>query len=63
MWGFYFNELVNSLPFFLKGLWMTVAVSGLSLIFGTIIGFICGIMRASGNRFLKLIIGAWVFRE
>ena len=60
MWGFYFNELVNSLPFFLKGLWMTVAVSGLSLIAGTIIGFICGILRATGNKFLKFIIGAWV---
>ena len=60
MWGFYFNELVNSLPFFLKGLWMTVAVSGLSLIAGTIIGFATGIMRASGNKFLKIIIGAWV---
>ena len=60
MWGFYFNELVNSLPFFLKGLWMTVAVSGLSLIFGTVIGFICGILRATGNKPVKLIIGAWV---
>jgi len=60
MWGFYFNELVNSLPFFLKGVWMTVAVSGLSLIFGTIIGFICGILRTSGNAFVKLIIGIWV---
>ncbi len=60
MWGFYFNELVNSLPFFFKGLWMTVAVSGLSLIAGTIVGFICGILRATGNKFLKFIIGAWV---
>jgi len=60
MWGFYFNELVNSLPFFLKGVWMTVAVSGLSLIFGTIVGFICGILRTSGNTFVKLIIGIWV---
>ena len=60
MWGFYFNELVNSLPFFFKGLWMTVAVSGLSLIAGTIIGFICGILRATGNKFVKFIIGAWV---
>lgn len=60
MWGFYSNELVHSLPFFLKGVWMTVAVSGLSLIFGTIIGFICGILRTSGNTFVKLIIGIWV---
>jgi len=60
MWGFYFNELVNSLPFFFKGLWMTVAVSGLSLIAGTIIGFTTGILRATGNKFIKFIIGAWV---
>jgi polar amino acid transport system permease protein len=60
MWGFYFNELLHSLPFFLKGLWMTVAVSGLSLIAGTIIGFICGVIRASGNKILRFIIGAWV---
>jgi len=60
MWGFYFHELIHSLPFFLKGLWMTVAVSGLSLIAGTIIGFICGIIRTSGNKILRFIIGAWV---
>ena len=42
MWSFYLNELIRSLPFFIKGLWMTVAVSGLSLIMGTIIGFMLG---------------------
>ena len=60
MWGFYFNELIRSLPFFLKGLWMTVAVSGLSLIMGTIFGFIWGIMRTSKNKILRYLIGAWV---
>jgi polar amino acid transport system permease protein len=60
MLGFYFNELIRSLPFFLKGVWMTVAVSGLSLIFGTIIGFITGILRAGRNKPARYIIGAWV---
>jgi len=60
MWSFYFNELMRSLPFFLKGLWMTVAVSGLSLIAGTIIGSIWGILRSSRNKVLRSIIGAWV---
>ena len=60
MWGFYFNELMRSLPFFLKGLWMTVAVAGLSLIFGTIIGFVAGIIRAGSNKPARLIVGAWV---
>ena len=60
MWGFYFNELMNSLPFFLKGLWMTVGVSGLSLVAATIIGFVLGIMRAGQSKILRYGIGAWV---
>jgi polar amino acid transport system permease protein len=60
MWGFYFHELMRSLPFFLKGVWMTVAVSGLSLIAGTVVGFICGVLRAGRNKILRAVIGAWV---
>jgi len=60
MWGFYFEQLVQSIPFFLKGLWMTVAVSGSSLVAGTVIGFAWGIIRAGKGRVLKRIIGGWV---
>jgi len=60
MWSFYFHELMNSLPFFLKGLWMTVAVAGLGLIIATIIGFVLGIIRAGRNKILRYVIGAWV---
>ncbi len=60
MWSFYFHELMNSLPFFLKGLWMTVAVSGLGLIAATIIGFALGIIRSGRNKILRYSIGAWV---
>jgi polar amino acid transport system permease protein len=60
MLGFYIEQLLGSLPFFLKGLWMTVAVSGLSLAAGTVVGFIWGIARASRSRFIKTVIGAWV---
>ncbi|QTA81536.1 Amino acid ABC transporter, permease protein [Desulfonema limicola] len=60
MWGFYFNQLVDSLPFFFKGLWVTVSISGLSLIAGTVIGFIWGIIRAGKGGFFSFLIGAWV---
>lgn len=59
MWGFYLEQLIHSLPFFLKGLWMTIAVSGLSLVIGTVLGFIWGIIRSSRNRILKAVVGAW----
>ena len=60
MWGFYLKAIFHSLPFFLKGLWMTIAVSGLSLVAGTAIGFVWGIVRASKMRLLPKIIGIWV---
>ena len=60
MWGFYFEQLMHSLPYFIKGLWMTAAVSGLSLIFGTVIGFTWGVIRAGRSLILKFLIGAWV---
>jgi polar amino acid transport system permease protein len=60
MWVYYFQQLVHSLPFFLKGLWMTVAVSGLSLVAGTLIGFGWGILRAGKVKLLRHAIGVWV---
>ena len=60
MYAFYFNELIHSLPFFLKGLWMTVAITGLSLIGGLILGFIWGIIRAGKGKMLRWLIGGWV---
>lgn len=61
MMEFYLQRLFESFPFFLKGLWMTVAVSGLGLIFSTILGFMLGIMRASNKKLLTWPIGAYVF--
>lgn len=60
MWSFYIEQLMVSLPFFLKGLGMTIAVSGLSLAAGTVIGFIWGIARAKHVRLIKPLLGAWV---
>jgi len=60
MWGFYIEQLILSLPFFLKGLGMTIAVSGLSLAAGTLLGFVWGIARAKQVRLLKPLLGAWV---
>ncbi|WP_372683877.1 amino acid ABC transporter permease [Desulfosarcina sp.] len=57
---FYFQRLVEIFPFFLKGLWMTAAVSGISLIMATIFGLLLGIARASENKLLGGLIGAYV---
>ena len=57
---FYFQRLIEIYPFFLKGLWMTVAVAGISLVLGTVFGLLMGIVRASNNKLLVGIIGAYV---
>jgi len=57
---FYFQRLIEILPFFLKGLWMTVAVSGISLVLGTICGLVLGVFRSSQNKVLVGVIGVYV---
>ena len=57
---FYFQRLIEIFPFFLKGLWMTVAVAALGLIFGTIFGFLLGMLRSSRFKLVTWIIGVYV---
>jgi polar amino acid transport system permease protein len=58
--AYYFQQLMQIFPFFLKGLGMTVMISGLGLILGTILGFILGILRSRQSRLLKWPIGFFV---
>ena len=60
MFLFYLKSLIALFPLFLKGLWMTVAVSGLSLITATILGFLTGIGRSSRIKPLRYAIGLYV---
>lgn len=60
MMSFYFSRLVEIFPFFLKGLWMTVQISFISLVSCTLIGFVLGILRSGRNKLIKWIIGFYV---
>jgi polar amino acid transport system permease protein len=54
------RDVLGSLPLFIRGLLMTVAVSALSLGAGTAVGFALGVVRASRYRVLRSGVGAWV---
>lgn len=56
----YVERLIEIYPFFLKGMWMTIAVAGISLVLCTVLGFVLGILRASENRLVSHAIGAYV---
>lgn len=60
MWGFYIQQLIRSLPLFLKGLGMTAAVSGISLVAGTMIGVLFGIARAGRNKLVRRMLSLYV---
>ncbi len=60
MWGHYFDNLLASFPFFIKGLGMTMLVSLFGLIGGTVLGFVAGIARSTGGRWLRRLIGLYV---
>jgi polar amino acid transport system permease protein len=57
---FQLQSLMGSYPLALRGLGMTIALSGISLVLGTILGFAFGVLRTSGSRWLDSAIGLWV---
>lgn len=60
MWEFYLERLVMSLPSFLRGIWVTVQVSGVSLILGTLLGMAAGILRTRSFKPARVVIAAYV---
>ena len=60
MWTFYFTQLIKAFPLFLKGIGMTIAISVVSLLAGTIIGVLIGIIRAGQNKPLRWIFSIYV---
>ena len=54
------QSLVGSYPLALRGLGMTVMLSLISLVLGTLIGFALGVLRTGGNPLISRAIGAWV---
>ena len=55
-----FQSLIGSYPLALRGLGMTVMLSVISLVLGTLLGFGLGILRTDGNRVISTVIGTWV---
>jgi len=54
-------QVVDSLmPFLLQGLWVTFKISIVAIIFGSLIGFVLGIIRTLGYRIPTAIIGLYL---
>lgn len=56
----FLNTLVTATPFFLGSLWLTVIVSILSIIIGTVIGLLLGLTSVYGGRVTRLAVRIYV---
>jgi polar amino acid transport system permease protein len=54
------HSLIGSYPLALRGLGMTVVLSLISLVLGTLLGFALGVLRAGDSLTISNVIGAWV---
>ena len=59
MMAFYFDQLVEIFPFFLKGLWMTSKIAFISLVSCTLFGLILGVFRTINSIILKRLVGVY----
>lgn len=58
------NFIINSLPYLLKGSIMTIQLTVITLIFGTILGIIMALLKLTKNPFMRSFstLYTWIFR-
>jgi len=57
---FDFNAVLEAWPDLLRGCWLTLSMSSISMVFGLSIGLICVLARQSGSRSASLLVNAFV---
>lgn len=55
-----FSLMTKSIPLLIQGAWLTVQITSISVLLGTLLGFIIGIMRVSHSRLLSTPAIAYV---
>jgi len=58
------SVVIDSLPYLLQGSFITVGIVVSAMLFGLVIGILMAVGLVYGNRFIKFLLGAyvWVFR-
>ena len=54
------KPIIDSWPFLLKALWITVSLSISSMLLGLVIGIIVGTLRTYGGRLVNAVLGFYV---
>jgi polar amino acid transport system permease protein len=57
---FDFKVILEAWPDLLRGCWLTLSMSAISMVFGLAIGLLCVIFRQSGSRVARFLVNAFV---
>ncbi len=55
-----FDVMSATMPFLLEGLWVTVQISLVTIISGSILGFVVGMLRTVGGRPISMTLGVYI---
>lgn len=54
------NTILNTMPFLIDGLWVTFQISIITILCGSTLGFVLGMLRIVGNKLVIFVIGIYV---
>jgi polar amino acid transport system permease protein len=57
---FDFKVILEAWPDLLRGCWLTLSMSAISMVFGLAIGLLCVVFRQSGSRIARFLVNAFV---
>lgn len=50
----------QTMPFLLEGLWMTFKISLITILFGSMLGFVIGMLRTVGGKLIFITLGIYI---
>jgi len=53
-------DIMNSFSLLLNGAWITLYISGFSMVFGLVLGTVIGLMRVSAKKYISVPAGVYV---
>lgn len=54
------DTITATMPFLIEGLWVTFQISIITILCGSILGFVLGMLRIVGNKLVIFVIGIYV---
>lgn len=59
-YDFMFNQIMPYLPILLDGLKISIYITGIGILFGSLIGILCALVSTSGVKLLNKVVNAYI---